>query len=68
MELPIIFNDNASRFIKYNDLLHTLNVYQISAKQHQVVDGWAADEMSVSETLFSKYSEHVPQILRNYKN
>ena len=48
-------------------MLHTLNVYQIPAKEHQVVDGWAADEISVLETLFSKNSEHVPQTLRNYK-
>ena len=44
-----------------------MNVYQISAKEHQVVHRWDADEISVSETLFSKYSEYIPQILRNYK-
>ena len=48
-------------------MLHTLNAYQIPAKEHQVVDGWAADEISVLETLFSKYSEYIPQILHNYK-
>ena len=37
-ELPISFDNNASKFIKYNDLLHMLNVYQIPAKEHQVVD------------------------------
>ena len=44
-----------------------MNVYQISAKEHQVVHRWDADEISVSETLFSKYSEYIPQILHNYK-
>ena len=53
--------------MKYNDLLHTLNLYQIPAKEHQVVDSWAADELSVLEILFWKYSEYVPQILRNCK-
>ena len=66
-ELPIFFHNNASKFIKCNDLLNTLNVYQIPAKEHQVVHRWDADEISVSETLFSKYSEYIPQILHNYK-
>ena len=48
-------------------MLHTLNVYQIPAKEHLVVDAWAADETSVWETLFWKYSEYVRQILHNYK-
>ena len=38
-------------YFKYNDLLHTLNVYKIPAKEHQVVDLWVADEMSASEIL-----------------
>ena len=53
--------------MKYNDLLHTLNLYQITAKEHQVVDSWTADELSVLEILLWKYSEYVPQILRNCK-
>ena len=44
-----------------------MNAYQISAKEHQVIHRWDADEISVSETLFSKYSEYIPQILPNYK-
>ena len=44
-----------------------MNVYKISAKEHQVVDRCAADEMSVSEILFGKYLEYVTLILRNYK-
>ena len=44
-----------------------MNVYQIPPKEHQVVHHWDADETSVSETLFSKYSEYIPQILHNYK-
>ena len=42
-------------FSKYNDLLHSLNVYKIPGKEHQVVE------------LFSKYLENVPLKLRNYK-
>ena len=45
-----------------------LNVYEIPAKEHQVVDSCAADEISVSEILFGKYLEYVPLILHNYKN
>ena len=44
-----------------------LNVYKIPETEHPVVDAWAADETSVWETLFWKYSEYVAQILRNYK-
>ena len=51
----------------YNDLLRTLNVYKIPAKEHQVADTWAADEIWVSRILLSKYSEYVPLTLRNYK-
>ena len=46
------FDNNASKSIKYNDLLHTLNLYQIPEKEHSVVDAWAADKISVWETLF----------------
>ena len=52
---------------KGNDILHTLNVYKIPAKKHQVVDSCAADEISVSEILFGKYLEYVLLILHNYK-
>ena len=34
-------------YSKWKDLLHTLNVYKIPAKEHKVVDPWAADEISV---------------------
>ena len=37
-EVQIAFDNNVLKFIKYNDLLHTLNVYQIRSKEHQVVD------------------------------
>ena len=47
--------------------MNTLNVYKISAKEHQVVDRCAADEISVSVILFGKYLEYVPLVLRNYK-
>ena len=52
---------------KCRNILHTLNVYEIAAKEHQVVDLWAADEISVLERLFLKYLEYVTLILRNYK-
>ena len=54
------------RYFKYNDLLHTLNVYKILKKEHQKIVQ-AADEILVSKTLFSKYLEYVPLILRNNK-
>ena len=47
------------------DILHTLNVYKISPKEHQVVDSCATDEKSASDILFGKYLEYVPLILRN---
>ena len=49
-------------YFKYNDLLHMLNVYKISRKEHQVVDFWVTDEISASEILFWEYSEYVPLI------
>ena len=53
---------------KWKDILHTLNVYNIPAKQHQGVDWSAAYEISVLEILFWKYLEYVPLILSNYKS
>ena len=32
---------------KCKGLLHTLNVYKIPPKEHNAVDHWAADELSV---------------------
>ena len=34
-------------YFKLKDILHGLNEYKIHAKEHQVVDGWAGDEISV---------------------
>ena len=45
----------------------TLNLYKIPAKEHQVVGHVAADQISISEILFWKYSECLPITLRNYK-
>ena len=42
-----------------------LNVYQITIEEHQVVDSWAADEISVLETLPCKYLEYISLILCN---
>ena len=50
------------RYFTYLD-----NIYKILAKEHQVVDRGAADEISLSQILFWKYLEYVPLILRNYK-
>ena len=38
--------------MKSNDILCSLNVYKILRKEHQVVDRWVVDEVSVSEMLF----------------
>ena len=35
-------------YSKCKDILQTLNVYKIPAREHQVVDRWDADERSVS--------------------
>ena len=50
-----------------NDILHTFIVYKIPAKEHEVVDHWPADEISILKILFWKYLEYVPLILSNYK-
>ena len=52
-------------YSKCNDVWHTLNVYIIPAKKHQVVDSWVVDEISVSGPFFGKYLENVPVTLRN---
>ena len=54
-------------YFKCNELLHTLNVYKIPRKEHQVVDFWVADKILASEILFWKYSKYVPLIECNYK-
>ena len=56
-----------STYSKWKDLLYTLNVYKIPAKEHKVVDRWAADEISISQIMFWKYLEYIPLILRNSK-
>ena len=33
---------------KCKDLLETLSIYEIPAKEHQLVDSWDADQISVS--------------------
>ena len=53
-------------YSKCEDILQTLNVYQITEKEHQVVDRWGTGEISVSQILFWKYLEYVPLILRSY--
>ena len=40
-------------------ILGTLNVYKISAKEHQVSDPWVTDEILVFKILFWKYLEYV---------
>ena len=54
-------------YSKCKDILRTLHVDKIPAKEHQVVDPKAADKMSILEILFWKYSECPPIILGNYK-
>ena len=53
-------------YSKCKDMLQTLNVYKFPAKEHQAVDRWDAEEISVSEILLWKYLEYVPLILHNY--
>ena len=54
-------------YFKNNNLFDNLNVYKISAKEHQIVHSWDVDEIWVSETLFGKYLEYIPVILQNCK-
>ena len=54
-------------YSKCKDILQTLNVYKIPAKEHQIAYRWDADEISVSQILFWKYLEYVPLTLHSYK-
>ena len=47
-KLAIIFDINIWSYSKCKDILGTLNVYKIPAKEHQVVDRWDPDEISVT--------------------
>ena len=49
------------------NILGTLNVYKISANEHQVSDRWVTDEISVFKILFWKYLQYVPLIFHNCK-
>ena len=51
----------------YKDILHALNVYKTAAKEHQVVNRWAAHEIPDSEILFWKYLQNIPLTSCNYK-
>ena len=55
-----------SGYSKSKDILQTLDSYKIPAKEHQVVDRLAADEISISE-MFLEYLKSVPLVLENYK-
>ena len=46
--LAIAFGINNWNYSKCKDILQTLNVYKIPAKERQVVDHLDADEISVS--------------------
>ena len=62
-KLPIFYVITNLSYFKCNEILHMLNVYKILAKDQQVVDSWAADEISVLEILFWKYLQYFPLIL-----
>ena len=49
-QLPLIKTHWSS--FKYNDSLHTLNVYQISRKEDQAGDFWVTDETAASKIRF----------------
>ena len=48
-------------------IYYTRLMYTKFQQKNQLVDNWAADEISVSEILFRKYLEYVLLILGNYK-
>ena len=41
-------------YCKCEDTLHTLNVFKIPAKEHQVVDRWSGDEYQFQKFCFKK--------------
>ena len=41
-------------YCKCEDILHTLNVYKVPAKEHQVVDRWSGDEYQFQKFCFKK--------------
>ena len=45
LQLPFILTHWSCS--KFKNILETLNVYKIPSKEHQVVDRWDADEISV---------------------
>ena len=54
-------------YFKHNDLFHTLNIFKIPAKEHDLVLRWTGDEISVLKILFCKYLKYVPLILLHFK-
>ena len=46
-KLTIVVHIKHWSYSKWKDMLETLNVDQIPLKEHQVVDRWDADEISV---------------------
>ena len=54
-------------YFKYNDFLHTENVYKMIANELHVVNSWSADEASVLAILSWKNLEYDSLILGNCK-
>ena len=65
--MPTFLTLTHSGYFNWKDILHSLNVYKISAKEQQVIDRSGAYEISVLQILSWKCLEYVPLILRNYK-
>ena len=55
-------------YSKYNDLTRTLNVNKVLTKEHQVVHGWPADEVSILKCLVLQtlriYSHNITLLLK----
>ena len=47
-------------YFKFDDLLHTYNVYKILGKEYHELDFWVTHEISASEILFWEHLEYVP--------
>ena len=60
-------HEKLSRYIFHirfrKNLMWNLNAYIIPAKEHQVVNGWAADEIKILKTFLCKYWEYIPLML-----
>ena len=54
-------------YSKWKDILHTLNIYKNPPKEHQVVEWWAVDEISVVNIVVEIFRVCPPNIMKLQK-